>query len=132
MGLRLLRRGKEDDHRLEIIASDGSSTAPLTASGDARIDGGAEFPSGLVARGDLTLGSTARVRGAVRVAGRLTLEAGAQLVGDAVVDGVTLAWPGACIEGSLTCRRLLLVSDDIDPVELEPTARDSSRSTGTA
>lgn len=124
MGLRLLRR-KESGERLEIVTSgDLSSAAPLTASGDARIEGGADFPSGLVACGDLTLGPDARVRGDVRVAGDLTLEAAALLEGDVTVEGDAIVRVGARVEGHLSCRRLLLVDDVAHHTILEPAEGD--------
>lgn len=104
MSLRLLSRRKAAREAEPEELGD----EPLLLSGDARIDGGAAFPTGLAATSSLTLGRGARVRGSVRVGATLVLERDALLEGDATVEGDAIVEPGARIEGRLVCRRLLL------------------------
>lgn len=87
---------------------DTDDAGPLSVSGNARVDGGAAFPSGLNAKGDLVLGTGANVEGSLRVHGDLVLEKDARVEGDVTVEGDAYVAEGACIDGHLECRRLQL------------------------
>lgn len=104
MNLRILRRKEKPDAHEAADADD----APLTVTGDVRIEGEAQFPTGLVTTGNLTVGQDARLVGCVRVAGALVMHENARILGDVTVGGDATMETAARIEGHLSCRKLYL------------------------
>lgn len=123
MRIRLFGKADEGNGAREPRDDDG----PLAVSGDARIEGEAAFPTGLVATGNLELAPGAVLDGCVRVAGNLVMGEGARVVGDAKVDGDAVFARGACVLGALACRRLLFrtvarVDREDEAASVEPAA----------